>query len=77
METSMIRVYGSTDNTNTHVDTSRTLLGAKQYATRNNYRNVSIRIGYNVTLLEYKLNNKWYKYQDFIDAIFTDEEASN
>jgi hypothetical protein len=72
METIMIKVYGSTDNNNTHIDTSRTLLGAKQYATRNNYRNVSVRIGYNVTLLEYKMNNKWYKYEDFLDDIFTD-----
>ena len=50
----MIKVYGSTDNTNTHTDTSKTLLGAKQYATRNGLKNVSVRIGYNVTLLEYK-----------------------
>jgi len=69
----MIKVYGSTDNNNTHVDTSNTLLGAKQYATRNNYRNVSVRIGYNATLLEYKMNNKWCKYEDFLDDIFKDE----
>ena len=62
----MIKVYGSTDNKNVHIDTSKTLLGAKQYATRNNYKNVSIRIGYNITLLEYKLGNKWYRYDDFI-----------
>ena len=62
----MIKVYGSTDNNNIHIDTSNTLLGAKQYATRNNYKNVSIRIGYNVTLLEYKLFNKWYRYEDFL-----------
>jgi len=62
----MIKVYGSTDNKNSHIDTSKTLLGAKQYATRNNYKNVSIRIGYNVTLLQYKLDNKWYKYEDFL-----------
>ena len=63
----MIKIYGSTDNNNIHHDTSQTLLGAKQYATRNNYKNVSVRIGYNVTLLEYKLLNKWYKYADFLD----------
>ena len=66
----MIKIYGSTDNKNVHVDTSKTLLGAKQYATRNNYRNVSVRIGYNVTLLEYKLQDKWYKYEDFLNNIF-------
>ena len=64
----MIRVYGSTDNTNTHTDTSNTLLGAKQYATRHGLRNVSIRIGYNVTLLEYKDSGKWYSYNDFLEA---------
>jgi hypothetical protein len=66
----MIKVYGSTNNKNIHTDTSNTLLGAKQYATRNGYNTVSIRIGYNVTLLEYKQNNKWYKYKDFIDELF-------
>ena len=64
----MIKIYGSTDNTNTHTDTSKTLLGAKQYATRNGLRNVSVRIGYNVTLLEYKDSGKWYKYDDFLEA---------
>ena len=62
----MIKVYGSTNNNNIHIDTSNTLLGAKQYATRNNYRNVSVRIGYNVTLLEYKDSGKWYTYEDFL-----------
>ena len=64
----MIKAYGSTDNTNTHTDTSNTLLGAKQYATRNGLRNVSVRIGYNVTLLEYKDSGKWYSYDDFMEA---------
>ena len=58
----MIKVYGSTDNTNTHTDTSKTLLGAKQYATRNGLRNVSVRIGYNVTVLECKVFNRWFKF---------------
>ena len=63
----MIKVYGSTDNKNIHNDTSTTLLGAKQYATRNGFRNVSVRIGYNVTLLEYKLGGNWYKYEHFLN----------
>ena len=63
----MIKIYGSTDNKNIHTDTSNTLLGAKQYATRNGYKNVSVRIGYNVTLLEYKQGNNWYKYDDFLN----------
>tara|TARA_R110002050_G_scaffold17247_8_gene51506 strand:+ start:1642 stop:1842 length:201 start_codon:yes stop_codon:yes gene_type:complete len=62
----MIKVYGSTDNKNIHTDTSKTLLGAKQYATRNGLKNVSVRIGYNVTLLGYKDNGKWYSYEDFL-----------
>ena len=66
----MIKVYGSTDNTNTHTDTSKTLLGAKQYATRNGLKNVSVRIGYNVTLLEYKQYDNWYTYKSFIDELF-------
>lgn len=62
----MVVVYGSTDNKNIHTDTSRTLLGAKQYATRNGLKNVSMRAGYNVKLMEYKMNNKWYKYSNLI-----------
>ena len=65
----MIKTYGSTDNKNIHTDTSTTLLGAKQYATRNGFKNVSVRIGYNVTLLEYKQENKWYKYEDFLSLL--------
>jgi len=68
----MIRVYGSTDNKNIHTDTSNTLIGAKQYATRNELKNVSIRIGYNVTLLEFKDAGKWYTYNSFIDDLFND-----
>lgn len=62
----MIKIYGSTNNNNIHTDTSNTLLGAKQYATRNGYRNVSVRIGYNVTLLEYKQDGNWYTYEEFL-----------
>jgi hypothetical protein len=66
----MITVYGSTDNKNIHTDTSSTLLGAKQYATRHRLKNVSIRIGMGVSLLEYKQGNKWYTYKHFIDELF-------
>ena len=65
----MIKIYGSTNNNNIHTDTSNTLLGAKQYATRNGLKNVSVRIGYNVTLLEYKDSGKWYSYNDFINDL--------
>ena len=60
----MIKVYGSTDNKNIHTDTSKTLLGAKQYATRNGLKNVSIRIGYNITLLEYIQDDKGIHTRD-------------
>jgi hypothetical protein len=58
----MITVYGSTDNKNIHTDTSNTLLGAKQYATRNGLNNVSVRIGYKVTMLECKVFGKWFEF---------------
>lgn len=63
----MIKIYGSVNNKNIHTDTSKTLLGAKQYATRNNLKNVSVRIGYNVTLLEFKQGSKWIKYEYFLN----------
>ena len=63
----MIKMYGTMNNKNIHTDTSKTLLGAKQHATRNGLKTVSIRIGYNVTLLEYKLFGKWCKYSDFLN----------
>lgn len=66
----MINIYGSTDNKNIHTDTSSTLLGAKQYATRNGLSNVSIRTGYKVRLLEYKDSGIWYTYSSFIDDLF-------
>ena len=66
----MITVYGSTDNKNTHTDASNALLGAKQYATRHGLRNVSIRIGYNITLLEYKQDNKRHTYKGFTYELF-------
>lgn len=66
----MIKIFGSTDNKNIHTDTSKTLLGAKQYATRNGHKNVSVRIGYNVTLLEYKDKNKWYTYTSFLNELY-------
>ena len=66
----MIKVYGSTNNNNIHTDTSNTLLGAKQYATRNGLKNISIRIGYNVTLLEFRDNGKWYDYKSFVNDLY-------
>lgn len=58
----MIKTYGSTNNNNIHNDTSSTLLGAKQYATRNGLNNVSIRVGYNAYILECKVFGRWFKF---------------
>ena len=55
----MITVYGTTDSEGIHTDTSNTLRGAKCYATRNNYTNVSKRVGYSVFVVAKKINNKW------------------
>jgi len=38
-----MRIYGVLDHNNCHTDTSKTLTGAKQYATRNGYNKVSSR----------------------------------
>lgn len=55
----MITTYGSTNNNNEHTDTSNTLQGAKNYATRNGYNTVSQRAGYNVFIKANKINGKW------------------
>lgn len=55
----MMIVYGTTNNEGIHYDTSNTLRGAKCYATRNGYNNVSKRVGYNVFIVAEKINNKW------------------
>tara|TARA_R110000787_G_scaffold17123_1_gene53989 strand:- start:335 stop:535 length:201 start_codon:yes stop_codon:yes gene_type:complete len=65
----MIVIYGSTNNKNIHTDTSNTLLGAKQYATRNGLRNVSKRAGYNVELMEFKQGGKWYTYKEAFEFL--------
>jgi len=51
---------------NIHTDVSRTLKGAKQYATRNNYNKVSVRYncGYVCSVLATKINNKWVNYEN-------------
>jgi len=56
----MIVVYGTTDTKQgNHIDTSKTLLGAKQYATRNNLKTVSKRTGYNARIVAKKFGGKW------------------
>ena len=58
----MTAIYGTTDTSNgTHIDTSKTLLGAKQYATRNNLKTVSKRVGYNAYVVAKKVDGKWQR----------------
>jgi hypothetical protein len=44
-----------------HVDTSKTERGAKIYATKNGYNQISIRynLGYNAEVIAEKLNGRW------------------
>ena len=61
----MIPIYGVTNKENIHTDTSNTLHGAKCYATRNGFKNVSMRIGYSAILLEYRdASGKWNEYKN-------------
>jgi hypothetical protein len=56
----MQTIYGVLNNEEIHTDVSNTLLGAKQYATRNGYNKVSARIGYVAYVVSVKLSNgKW------------------
>lgn len=57
----MIVVYGILDKNNCLIDTSKTLLGAKQYATRNGYNRIGKRCEYNVTETWIKDGKKWHK----------------
>lgn len=56
-------VYGVIDSNGVHHDVSKTEKGAKQYATRNGYKQVSIRFncGYVVAVVAEKINGKWVK----------------
>ena len=53
--------YGVNTSNSGYVDVSNTLLGAKQYATRNGYSDVFIRFnnGYTVMRKAYKVDGKW------------------
>ena len=55
----MTKAYGILNRERNHIDVSNSLHGAKCYATRNNYKEVSKRVGYNVTKVWSKINNKW------------------
>ena len=53
--------YGIDSNRNGYIDTSKTLLGAKQHATRNGYTKIYIRFngGYITALIAEKINGRW------------------
>lgn len=53
-------MYGVSIN-GEYVDVSKSILGAKQYATRNGFNEVYMRynLGYHVSLVSEKINNKW------------------
>ena len=55
--------YGVNTLNRGYIDVSNTLLGAKQYATRNGYTEVYIRYnsGYHVNKVAIKTANKWGK----------------
>lgn len=55
-------IYGITYK-GVHTDTSKTLRGAKLYATQNGYNFVSVRYGYNASIIAIKQNNKWIDYK--------------
>jgi Tfp pilus tip-associated adhesin PilY1 len=56
----MITAYGIIDSEGNHRDTSKTLLAAKQCATRNGYNKVSARTGYVAYVVSVKLSKgKW------------------
>ena len=57
----MQRIYGIINRDNSLIDASSTLLGAKQYATRHDYKKVGYRIGYNVIETWTKVKKKWVK----------------
>lgn len=60
----MNNTYGVLDSNNIHTDVSKTERGAKQYATRHGYTQVSIRYnsGYDVDIIAVKNGRKWVKY---------------
>ena len=55
----MIVMYGIADENNTHHDTSRTERGAKNWATRNGFSIVTMRVGYSAVWIAQKVNGKW------------------
>lgn len=57
----MTVVYGVVNSEGCLIDTSLTLLGAKQYATRHGYKTIGVRAEYNVFATWEKVGSKWIK----------------
>lgn len=57
----MITVFGVMDKNNCLIDTSTSLLGAKQHATRNGYNRIGKRVEYNVVDTYIRDGKKWRK----------------
>lgn len=58
--------YGINSETRGYIDTSTTLKGAKNHATRHGYKEVYVRYnhGYSVQLVAVKQGNKWINTYD-------------
>lgn len=52
-------IYGVLNSDLCLIDTSKTELGVKQYATRNGYNLIGFRIGYTAFILAEKIDGKW------------------
>lgn len=61
-----MNIYGVINSDGVHIDVSRSEKGAKQYATINGYKKVSIRYnsGYVVAVISVKINGKWVSTHD-------------
>jgi len=62
----MIIMYGTLNYLGCHIDTSKTLQGAKNYATRHGYNVVSKRVGYNAYIVAEKKHFKWVSNDNLI-----------
>ena len=57
----MNSIYGILNAEDCHIDVSNSLHGAKCYASRNGYKKISERVGYNVVRTWAKVLGKWVK----------------
>ena len=60
----MQSIYGVLNSKGIHTDVSKTEIGAKQYATRNGYSQVSRRTEYHVFIVATKEGSKWVEYKE-------------